>query len=124
VEDLWPGEIENVEVKAPVVILREQAALLGSKTKNIVEAKITKYPLSIVKRDFQFGFFLRAPALSGYTYSLFSIAHDISLYPVDFFPDDDIWVEFRQMGFLETETDSDGKQDNVIRAYDVFGNLK
>jgi hypothetical protein len=76
--DLW-GDFQVAEVRTPVSILREQAALLGPKTKNIIEARV-----STQARDGRFyhSFDLMVPALDNYTYELFSVDHDVTLYPV------------------------------------------
>ena len=59
--------------------MREQAALLGNKTQNLVEAT--------VETGTQFGrfkhpFLLLVPALGLYKYELFKIEHGVDLYPV------------------------------------------
>jgi hypothetical protein len=82
--DLW-GEIAPAAVRTPLAILREQAALLGPKTKNLVEATVT------TRRDrfqgesigeFVHHFNLVVPSLDGYTYELFHVTHGVNLYPV------------------------------------------
>lgn len=115
--DLWPKEIEYTQIKAPVTILREQASLLGSKTKNIVMAEVGKAVtssqiasenmVSIIenafgrdtlkprnsKERFAYIFYLVAPALGNYQYELFTIINDIRLYPVLIILEDDILTE-------------------------------
>lgn len=76
--DFW-GDIAPTVVRTPSAILKEQAALLGTKTRNLIEAR--------VNTDAAFGeirhrFFLVVPALGDYTYQLFRIEHDVNLYPV------------------------------------------
>ncbi len=39
-ENLWPENLTVTGTKAPVIILREQASLLGEATQNIVEAEV------------------------------------------------------------------------------------
>jgi hypothetical protein len=77
--DLWPDTIATTDIKPPVAILREQAALLAQKTNGLVEGKVTTTTDSgrIIH-----SFFLVAPALGQYRYQLFWVAHDITLYPV------------------------------------------
>ena len=76
--DLW-GEIVPAAVRTPVAILREQAALLGTKTKNLVEARVvTEAHGDAFTHRFQ----LVAPALENYTYALFTIQRGIDFYPV------------------------------------------
>jgi hypothetical protein len=75
--DFW-GEIVPAEVRTPVAILREQAALLGSKTQNVVEAKVSTQAQS---GKFYHRFRLVVPALD-YTYELFKITTGVNPYPV------------------------------------------
>lgn len=39
---------------------------------------------------FRYGFYIVAPALGNYRYKLFTIQHDVNLYPVKFTTDEDI----------------------------------
>jgi hypothetical protein len=76
--DLW-GEIEATQIRTPLVILREQAALLGAKTKNLVEASVSTH---VSGNDFIHIFNLVVPALDSYTYNLLAVYHGASIYPV------------------------------------------
>lgn len=77
--DFW-GEIAPAQVRTPVSILREQAALLGRKTNNTLEAKVstTVSEASLFVHNFD----LVVPALDGYTYRLFRLYHGADIYPV------------------------------------------
>jgi hypothetical protein len=78
--DLW-GEIQAADVRTPVSILKEQAALLGSKTGHALEGQVETellYP-----RTISHSFNVVVPALDNYAYHLFSIRHSAELYPVD-----------------------------------------
>lgn len=78
--DLWPKDIATVSgVRTPVSILREQAILLGEKTKNIVEAEIISSGKNGV---FTHSFVLVAPVLDSYQYELFSVQHSAQIYPL------------------------------------------
>jgi len=98
--DLWPTDLVNtIEVNGPVSILKEQASLLGAKTKNIVKAKIERIDFLRVKslsssdplgQAFNYAFAIYAPALGDYRYRLFEIHHDIDPYPVRIVVDDAI----------------------------------
>jgi hypothetical protein len=77
--DFW-GEIQTEDIRTPVAILREQAALLGPKTQNLVEAKVQTQPLQ--GGDFLHYFNLVVPALDNYTYRLFAVQHPMGLYPI------------------------------------------
>ena len=76
--DFW-GEIGPAEVRTPAAILREQAALLGTKTRNVVVAKVST---QVDGDTFFHSFKLVVPALSGYAYELFTIANGVNPYPV------------------------------------------
>jgi len=77
--DFW-GEIGRAEpVRTPVAILREQAALLGSKTQNVVEVKVS--PLAL-KGGFVLQFNIVVPGLDHYPYELFEIVTGVSPYAV------------------------------------------
>jgi hypothetical protein len=76
--DLW-GEIEATQIRTPLSILREQAAILGAKTKNLVEASVTTM---VAGHLFIHKFNLIVPPLDSYTYNLFTIAYGPSIYPV------------------------------------------
>lgn len=77
--DFW-GEIAPAQVRTPVSIMREQAALLGKKTQNLIEAvvKTRTTPFD----QFTHSFLLLVPPLDGYQYELFRIEHGVEMYPV------------------------------------------
>jgi len=77
-EDFW-GEIEVGGTQTPSLILKQQAALLGEKTKHMLEAKVRARASD---GDFHYSFELVAPALDNYTYQLFQVRHGADLYPV------------------------------------------
>jgi len=76
--DLW-GEIAPAALRTPLAVLREQAALLGRKTNNLVEATVST---GVYRGGFLHRFNLVVPALDGYTYELFAVTNGIELYPV------------------------------------------
>jgi hypothetical protein len=76
--DLW-GEIGTTAIRSPVSILREQAALLGSKTNNLVEARVETITY---QGTFTHYFDLVVPALD-YKYRLFAIQHGVDMYPIN-----------------------------------------
>lgn len=77
--DLWPDDIQAVRVKAPATILREQATLLGQRTKNIVTAEVVR----CVSIDaFRFAFYIVGPAVDNYRWRLFTMSHSVSYYPL------------------------------------------
>jgi hypothetical protein len=77
-DNLWPDDIGESDLVTPVSILREQAALLGPKTENLVTAEVRT---AAVQKNIQHSFDLIAAALK-YRYQLFTVTHAISLYPL------------------------------------------
>jgi hypothetical protein len=81
--DMWPKSIgQNIALKPPSAILKEQAALLGNKTKNIVTAEV-KTRLESGPESFSYNFNLVSAAY-GYRYKLFQIGYGLDYYPVYF----------------------------------------
>ncbi len=119
--NLWPNDIAvvaAVDTKPPVAILREQAALLGQSTQNLVEAQVAEGQQSVTLADgmvqvarrirgeytqpsrrtiFVYDFFITAPSLY-YKYRAFTIQHNIDLYPVQIDADEDIHTEITPEG--------------------------
>ncbi len=90
--DLWPEDIqEPINVKSPVTILKEQAALLGKRTNNLVTAEVSKKENNI-RAEFEYLFFIVSTSLN-YRYKLFSIEHNITLYPLRIITDTDLIQE-------------------------------
>jgi len=84
--DLW-GEIAPSAVRTPASVLREQASLLGTKTRHAIEGQVET---QIAGNTFYHYFNLVVPALENYSYELFKISHEVSLYPVHVgYPDPD-----------------------------------
>jgi hypothetical protein len=102
-EDFWP-EINPGSVRTPVAVLREQAGLLGRKTRNLVVGDVRGGPVEegynslwilpiggsrreenreeSEKKGFRYRLDLVAPALGDYRFTALTIAHGIELYPV------------------------------------------
>lgn len=116
-ENLWPQEITEVEVKPPVAILREQASLLGRKTQGIVEARVRQV-VAEGEAEFAYRFDLVAPALGQYAYSLFHVTHEIELYPARFVVELSMAREITGDARLSTrvlEAESEDKFIEVLR---------
>jgi len=92
--DLWPQELPTeLAPRAPVTILKEQAALLGKKTENIVEASVRlEKSWREEKRPFVYDFHIVSKPLN-YSYKVFSLYHGFEPYPVTFSLDRDILEE-------------------------------
>lgn len=79
--DLW-GDLPTADsVKAPVSVLKEQAAALTKRTNGVLQGEV---------RTFREGDQIRslleivAPSLDGYRYAVASISHGIGFYPLLF----------------------------------------
>jgi hypothetical protein len=80
--DMWDGDVGRVATSpTPVSILREQARYLADHTDNALFAKIST---SQFGETFIHYFTIVAPALDGYSYTLFTLSHDLDLYPATF----------------------------------------
>ena len=78
--DFWPAGLGEGMV-TPVSILREQAALLGPKTNQLVKAEV------VSQAGGESGgllhlFLIVVPTLDNYKYELFKAYHTVMLYPV------------------------------------------
>ena len=93
-DDLWPDDIgRRIKLKAPVIILKEQGALLGTKTDNVVEGEIFNISDRRTARNpFEYAFYLAAPAFN-YRYTLLTISHSVDLYPLVIYTDNDVFTE-------------------------------
>ena len=91
IDDLWPDEIAVAdEPTPPVTILKHQAALLGRKTKNLVEAEVHT-EVTDFQRLLRHTFFLVAPVVGLDQYPLLYVEHPVTrMYPatVKVNPDD------------------------------------
>ncbi len=77
-DDLWPVNVTESNMVAPVAILWEQAALLGDKTKQLVTGEVQT---TTVGNLFVHRFCVAAPTLN-YRYELFRVQHPAVFYPL------------------------------------------
>ena len=92
--DLWPEEIkESSEVLSPLRIIKEQASLLGKKTKNIVVAGVQQQRTNIKSNNFNYDFYIGS-GVQEYRFVLFSFRYSYKLYPVYIDIDSDILAEY------------------------------
>jgi hypothetical protein len=110
-EDFWPANLVEDLPVTPADILREQAALLGPKTKNIVLADVEARPMKT--GGFELLFFLRVPALDDYRFDLFTLTHGIDLYPIQS-SDGDLQNEDELKSYIGKKL-SDEKTVKIIR---------
>jgi hypothetical protein len=96
-ENLWPVDIVDVKLTAPVKILREQASKLGERSQNLVEAEIehvTDEYWSENNNGFTYAFNIIG-RLIDFKFNLFKIGHSVTLYPIFIKLDDDILKELK-----------------------------
>jgi hypothetical protein len=75
--DFWP-DISASKPRTPLSLMKQQAALLGKHTNNLLEAEVetTSSGDKLFHR-----FIIVAPSLD-YRYQLFGVTHGVTLYPV------------------------------------------
>ena len=78
-ENLW-GELPlSTPIRTPTVILQEQANTLTELTKGVLVGRVQQ---STAGPNFQSTLLIVAPSLNNYSYSVVSIQHPITLYPL------------------------------------------
>ena len=77
-DDLWPQNIGESNLVTPVSILKEQAALLGDKTSQLVKGEVVTQGTG---NNFIHHFYIVAPTLS-YRYELLQVTHGVTFYPL------------------------------------------
>lgn len=82
IDDLWPEDISAPEGEIPpITILKQQASLLGHRTRNLIEAEV-ETGTSDYQRYLRHTLFLVAPALNFYRHPLLEVEHDATqMYP-------------------------------------------
>ncbi|MFI5117151.1 MAG: hypothetical protein ACHP8B_10690 [Terriglobales bacterium] len=76
--DFWPANIADSNLITPITILKEQAALLGEKTRQLVKGEVVTQTTGDV---FVHYFYIAAPTLS-YRFELFKVSHMVNFYPM------------------------------------------
>lgn len=81
VKNLW-GDLDlslKDNIRTPYVILKEQAALLGKLTNNLLIGHVIKNKLD---KDFENTLRIKVPSLNSYTYSVLKVDYSIGTYPL------------------------------------------
>jgi hypothetical protein len=82
-ESFWPTDFGVATEITPLTILKEQAAFLGERTKNLIEGRVqTKVE---DKMEFRHSLYLIVPTLSNYRFFLLSVHHKPAIYPIQIF---------------------------------------
>ena len=82
--DLWPNDFGVPDENMPVTILRAQASLLYEKTGWKLEGRVSTQADG---ENFVHNFYIVAPALDDYHFSLFKVRHQIDPYPLSILSD-------------------------------------
>lgn len=77
-DDLWPANIADSKLTTPVTVLKEQAALLGEKTRQLVKGEVVTRTTGNL---FVHYFYIVAATLS-YRFELFTVSHGVNFYPL------------------------------------------
>lgn len=107
--DLWPETIKFEKMITPVIILRQQASLLGKKTKNIVQAEVEK-GTDDISGLFAYTLYIVAPALYNYRYKLLSISYSVHLYPVAISIEDEEIMKIIPSKFIHANSEDEFKE--------------
>jgi hypothetical protein len=100
-EDFWPADFPTASDPEPVVLLKQQAQLLTTKTNGRVEG--------VVKRSAEGGvvyhsLYARVPALGDYMYKFLYVAHSLAANPANPFPihvEDSFYLDRKSMHTME-----------------------
>jgi hypothetical protein len=76
--DFWPENIADSNLVTPITILKEQAALLGEKTRQLVKGEVVTQTTGTLLFHY---FYIAAPTLN-YRFELFNISHGVNFYPL------------------------------------------
>jgi len=81
IPDLWPDDIGQTSLTAPLSVLQQQARLLADKTGGLVLGAVE----SVTERasSFMHSFILVAPTLNNYTTRVFRVKHGVHFYPLE-----------------------------------------
>ena len=78
--DLWPEDIGVSSVVAPLTVLRDQAAKLGPRTQNAVQAVVET---TAECNQFVHTFFIVVPSAPTCRYRLLRVKHGLLFYPLE-----------------------------------------
>jgi hypothetical protein len=121
--DLWPDKIAVEKMITPVTILRQQASLLGKKTKNIVQGEVRSSKDNFT--SFNYAFYIVATALDNYRYKLLEISYNESLYPVEVKVESDIRSEISpKFNFTKEAVVAISEKDFLVLLREIFNSVK
>jgi hypothetical protein len=114
-QNLWPPAFKKEIANSPAVILREQATMLGEKTRNLVQGEVVHNEK--FQDKFSYVFFIVAPTLGHYRYKLLSLEHSIEMYPLKISVEDEILNEISSESYERTEILINPQTTLVVNAH-------
>lgn len=96
--DLLPPDFGTETLMPPIVILREQAEHLTRRLGGLVVARVATSKHGGNARLLLHRFMLEVPSLDDYTFSLFSVSHPLTLYPIEVHSDLGDGMHFANLG--------------------------
>jgi hypothetical protein len=119
IPNLWPDDIGAPKLRAPVVILREQARFLGERTCKLVMGSVQSVPPK--NNQFTYTFCLVAPILNQYQFPLFTIGHEIDFYPLKVYPRfEELFQIFNSDDDLGTYIEVHSEEEFINLLIDLF----
>jgi len=91
-DDLWPSDLGNTDMVAPVAILREQASALGRKTNYILSGQVETHGIG---GKIHHILYVVAPPLDNYKYEVLEVSHEAVFYP--------LWIRSDDAGVYNKE---------------------
>lgn len=111
-EILWPNSFDELSENSPKELLENQARFLKKLTKDLVYAEVIEssareFDDELEYYPFIYSFCLFGKYLTSYKYTVFTIGHDITLYPIYIHIDPDIAKETGYAIEFEIKTEVD-----------------
>lgn len=81
-ESFWGSNLKKKNIDTPKKILQEQAKYLEKETEGCVFSEVINKASGLKRGDFELAYVLKAKYFEDYSYKLFSLSHDATIYPV------------------------------------------
>lgn len=81
-ESFWGSNLHKKNINTPKKILEEQAEYLEKETEGCVFAEVINKKGGLKRGEFGLVYLLKAKYFEDYSYKLFSLSHDATIYPL------------------------------------------